>query len=137
MKNHDGSTHRVNFREGGWMNCHCGAASDHWKAESAVESRARELMDEHCRAGDFERSDVLAAITAALAPQWQPIESAPKDGTFYLATNGKLQRVENCPPGHVAGIWHRIDGDWRGHALGDDSTHWQPLPAPPEVSNGQ
>lgn len=68
------------------------------------------------------------------APQWQPIESAPKDGAFYLATNGKDQRVENCPEGHVAGIWHRIDGDWRGSALGDDSTYWQPLPAPPEVS---
>nr|WP_313470829.1 Lar family restriction alleviation protein [Stenotrophomonas geniculata] len=68
------------------------------------------------------------------APQWQAIESAPKDGTFYLATNGKDQRVENCPEGHAPGIWHRIDGDWRGvSAFGDDSTHWQPLPAPPEV----
>jgi len=87
--------------------------------------------------GEKQLPALLREAAAALAPQWQPIESAPKDGTFYLATNGKLQRVENCPPGHVAGIWHRIDGDWRGHALGDDSTHWQPLPAPPEVSNGQ
>ncbi len=77
------------------------------------------------------------AIEAALEvqSQWEPISTAPKDGTFYLATNGKDQRVENCPNGHEAGIWHHIDGDWRGSSLSDDSTHWQPLPAPPEVPN--
>lgn len=75
------------------------------------------------------------AIEAALEikSQWRPISTAPKDGTFYLATDGKDQRVENCPEGHVAGIWRRIDGDWRGYSLGDDSTHWQPLPDVPET----
>ncbi len=75
------------------------------------------------------------AIEAALEvkSQWHPISTAPKDGAFYLATNGKDQRVENCPDGCMAGIWHIIDGDWRGYALGDDSTHWQPLPDAPEA----
>lgn len=80
-----------------------------------------------------EYEEIADEVIAALASQWQPIESAPKDGTFYLATNGQDHRVENCPDGYVAGIWHRIDGDWRGCALGDDSTHWQPLPPPPGV----
>jgi len=100
-----------------------------------IEKRARELLRALCllpiRAGQDAE---IALIVAALTPQWQPIESAPKDGAFYLATNGKDQRVENCPEGHVAGIWQRIDGDWRGSALGDDSTHWMPLPAAPEVA---
>lgn len=80
----------------------------------------------------YEPEGAVAAWNAR-APQWQPIETAPKDGTFYLATNGKDQRVENCPEGHMAGIWHCIDGDWRVvSAFGDDSTHWMPLPPPPE-----
>jgi len=117
----------------------------------AIEKRARELLAAEYAKGQFrayapeirngttvafdEEIRAIVAIIAALTPQWQPIESAPKDGTFYLATNGREQRVENCPEGHVAGIWHRINGDWRGSALGDDSTHWHPLSAPPEAPN--
>jgi hypothetical protein len=51
---------------------------------------------------------------------WQPIETAPKDGTEILAWDGDQHIV----------AW--FDGDWR---FSDDRqcfpTHWQPLPAPP------
>lgn len=56
---------------------------------------------------------------------WQPIETAPKDGTWVLAA-------------------HASSGDmfivcWRGIGwINDDMgecwpTHWQPLPEPPAV----
>jgi hypothetical protein len=76
---------------------------------------------------------LIQQAIAALEPQWQPIESAPRDGSFYLGTDGRNQRVENCPEGYDSGVWHLIDGEWRGSEFGPDSTHWQPLPAPPEV----
>jgi len=82
------------------------------------------------------------------APQWLPIESAPRDGTAILLTNGK-----DVAEGHwyfeEGGTteYRDLDGryigqeesdgydgwlDWDG-GMQPDPTHWQPLPAPPEV----
>jgi|GEM_PF-3424387 len=68
---------------------------------------------------------VAAAVAAALAPQWQPIESAPKDGTRVLLWDS-------------AGDGRAITGAWRVDSADDHETftHWQPLPAPPEVDHG-
>lgn len=56
------------------------------------------------------------------APQWQPIESAPTDGTRVLlwdtANGGRA----------ITGAW--VVGSPDDH---ETFTHWQPLPAPPEV----
>jgi len=70
--------------------------------------------------------------------QWQPIETAPKDGTKFLA--GRF--VKKCPydaNGHIAvDRWHeRAKGD-HYNGLGSfngnywPATHWMPLPQPPE-----
>lgn len=89
-----------------------------------------------------------SASSPLVADLWQPIETAPKDGTAILLTNGK-----DVAEGH----WffeeggtteHRdLDGryigqtesdgydgwmDWDG-GMQPDPTHWMPLPAPPEV----
>lgn len=79
---------------------------------------------------------------------WRPIESAPKDGTAILLTNGK-----DVAEGHwffeEGGTteYRDLDGryigqtdsdgydgwmDWDG-GMQPDPTHWMPLPAPPEV----
>lgn len=57
---------------------------------------------------------------------WQPIETAPKDGTIVLA----------CWAGYKGCILVRMlqDGEW--HSGPNDPhiksiTHWMPLPAPP------
>lgn len=71
----------------------------------------------------------------ALLMEWQPIENAPKDGTFILAHDlaYKFPIVIN---------YFKCD-DWQGWIYSDESfvddlpepTHWMPLPTPPEKTN--
>ena len=69
-------------------------------------------------------------------PKWQPIETAPTDGTPVLCF------IENATP--VVLFWGLYDsfqkcGDlygWLNPEIGadcpyDDVTHWMPLPKPP------
>jgi hypothetical protein len=83
-------------------------------------------------------------------PQWRPIETAPKDGTFVLiavpegelesgpVTIGQYLRFEErdedgkFKPGHFypATGWCGMDGD--GHPSDCEPTHWMPLPEGPQ-----
>lgn len=92
------------------------------------------------RVGAEERA-AQAAIDAwnTRAPQWHPIETAPKDGTAVLATSAHMTGP-NGEPVAWAAIFdqgrERWEATWDGEPL-NDATHWQPLPAAPEVSDGQ
>jgi len=68
-------------------------------------------------------------IRADLAPQWQDIATAPKDGTFILAF-GNGVAIHNC---HYIAEWSEGDG-WICSYSDVDVTpsHWLPLPTPPE-----
>ena len=59
------------------------------------------------------------ASRADLAPQWQPIESAPRDGTI----------IDVWVPGHgrECDVWY--DDGWSFPVI---PTHWMPIPAPPK-----
>ena len=101
------------------------------------------------------RHDLLAAVRHALRAQpptpsgWQPIETAPKDGTLVdLFVDG--HRETDC-------CWHRLDWEiaylhWPADSMGwatwserdgeygriePAPTHWQPLPAPPQTPEPQ
>lgn len=71
--------------------------------------------------------------------EWQPISSAPRDGTCVLLgrfTNGKAQIDHN---GKMAvDYWHSRDvHDFEGWGKFNSrywpATHWMPLPARPDV----
>lgn len=69
--------------------------------------------------------------------EWQPIESAPRDGTRILAgRKGWVSVVAWNPDFHAhskskaVGVWMDDDGDF-GPDAHDWPTHWMPLPAPP------
>lgn len=66
------------------------------------------------------------------APQWLPIESAPRDGSTILVY-GKAYRTPGKPSQPYPARWSR--GWWMEGAsvVIEYVTHWQPLPAPPEV----
>lgn len=76
--------------------------------------------------------DRMAELERANA--WQTIETAPKDGACYLATDGERQWVENTPPGCYPGVWE-LDkhGRWRGSTGDYEASFWRPLPSAPDA----
>lgn len=70
--------------------------------------------------------------------EWQPIETAPKDGTdillgYYPTWPGLDLGKGSC---EVA-FWHGIKNTWCGRVLLNadghfSPTHWMPLPPPPK-----
>jgi hypothetical protein len=66
------------------------------------------------------------AADALEAKQWQPIETAPKDGTRILL----FTKMYGPSTGH----WDAFNGSWVLHSVLNSEaeiTHWQPLPTPP------
>lgn len=73
------------------------------------------------------------------APNWQPIETAPKDGTAVLATSAHMTGPNGEPVAWAAAFdqeRNRLVATWDCEPL-NDATHWQPLPASPEVPDGR
>lgn len=71
--------------------------------------------------------------------KWEPIETAPKDGSRILVF-GPMEDGDELrpdPPCTDVGMWDDFDHKWMVEnvsALGTycRATHWMPLPPPPE-----
>jgi hypothetical protein len=60
---------------------------------------------------------------------WQPIETAPKDGTPVL---GFLPQAYQGKGGYEVVLFDPSDGKWWiGCAFWVQPSHWMPLPTPP------
>jgi hypothetical protein len=85
-------------------------------------------------------ADTIASLTAdnkrlRAALQWQPIETAPRDGTEVLAwgTLHEYGEDDGEQPQHLVAVW--IETGWYSPTLGHwEPTHWMHLPPPPELS---
>lgn len=95
--------------------------------------------DSGCWGHQQERDGETEYIRADLVPQWQPIETAPKDGTNvdlwgvnHLNWNKSGERITNISWGIVSDWLGREREDWQ-HGRGEDfePTHWMPQPTPP------
>lgn len=77
-----------------------------------------------------EAEAVAIKAGARLAVGWQPIETAPKDGTPVLVENKGLVTVARWNDGR--GLFELVDGvDSCGDpSVYPDPTHWHPLPPP-------
>lgn len=77
----------------------------------------------------------LPAIIAALrAQEWQPIETAPRDGMKVLLWPGYLMGGDP-----MTGWWARLARKWvaAGEPFDSQPTHWRPLPTPPAHDKGE
>lgn len=104
------------------------------EAAEYIEGHARYLREFFgpCELG-YEAERIAQRLRAE-ASGWQPIETAPKDGTWFLATEDG--EVDLC-------AWHKTPHvplyGFHFHSCDPEDaeechpTHWMPLPAPPAV----
>jgi len=96
------------------------------------------------KCGDEPPGDYARAILAALDPivaeavareRWQPIETAPKDGTLFDAWCVPVG-ISGTGEGRVTDCWWFAGRFWNFDYNAEarevfNLTHWQPLPVPP------
>lgn len=79
-------------------------------------------------------SEYIAALEAAEAVKWQPIETAPKDGSKFLILTRIGEVLDGWRQKNHQGF-ERIDHSRECYSyfcLEHEPTHWQPLPQPPK-----
>jgi len=85
--------------------------------------------------GVISDNDLMVAIAAYEAALWQPIETAPRDGTRVLFFAPHYKGASDAIEGSFHGSVQRIDqwknGAWWQMRPGQPYTHWRPLPAGP------
>ncbi len=81
--------------------------------------------------------DLAGLVEAMKASEWQPIETAPKDGREILCWPAIRREVDGVIPSAV-GAWLNTKGGhcWVDMSVGHHNgfwkpTHWRPLPDPP------
>ena len=125
----------VRSQQGGYRadNYEDGAAYFALMGEAACEERNGGWTDREIKAAAFKDACDSAEV------EWQPIETAPKDGTEILLTIPLRWRVpQGCigSGGYVSAyFFDKSIGFWRSrsnHWISPDMpTNWMPLPKPP------
>lgn len=91
--------------------------------------------------------DLIRLISSRGSGGWQPIETAPRDGTQILTFCDRDGSIEidawwTRPVHHFEeagdGLFRKVEDDpyvsWSSN--GHRATHWQPLPTPPQKKEG-
>jgi hypothetical protein len=102
---------------------------------------------------DAMRSALAAALDGMVVQGWQPIESAPKDGTWFMICRDD-EGPESCEIGKYdpfymwsyveveGGLFRHQRNDsptyeWCGFNNMHRATHWMPLAATPPAAQGK
>jgi hypothetical protein len=70
---------------------------------------------------------------------WRPIETAPNDGTQFLAWDesyGDEVYVTGWSTVWAGWFSDQYEDRWQDRPIIERPTHWMPLPAPPEKQGG-
>ncbi len=81
---------------------------------------------------------LLATAALAAAWEWKPIETAPRDGTRFLACFLKNRYEQIFPIAWSENVYDEgfgwtLDAGGSAVLMYDQLTHWMPLPPPPEA----
>lgn len=98
-----------------------------------------EMVQKACAAYDehgVSEQAMRAALTAALAEMWMPIETAPRDRAIllaaYIVPSDEAQRNGSKPFWHIeTGRAFGTNLDRWTNVLGERPSRWMPLPALP------
>jgi hypothetical protein len=111
---------------------------------TAMES-AHDQAVEFCHMVERAKAEADRTASRPIADEWQPIETAPKDGSCVLVTGrfGGRQRPIPCDAWQRTPriVWFEMHRTWlgfpSGKALDGEPTHWRPLPEPPAITTIQ
>lgn len=108
-----------------WLKCREPSPEAAFKAERQRAEQAEEAL------ADKREALARAVLAQETRPTWQPIETAPKDGTWMLLVGARW-----VVDGPVVGAWSSDHGGyWHDCERGITGvTHWMPLPAAPEAA---
>jgi len=109
---------------------------DYFKLEAELAALKAELR-EICAAIDDPACDLTLTTVECIKKlkaenEWQPIETAPKDNTVFLAWRKHAT--------HPLMVRYEPSYDWFANYDGEhvyDLTHWMPLPKPPAIAKGE
>ena len=112
-------------------------AAEKEAAVAAFDAASRDAHLEIVREKDATIDALRASLAAAEqerdAARWQPIETAPRDGTLIDLWAG--ERIANCAWNVPSKCWGErigVGSGWKYWAVVLDPTHWMPLPAAPD-----
>ena len=91
--------------------------------------------DAHVKPCKAVEDSYVEYIRADLSPQWQPIETAPKDGTVVLVLMPSILGHGKFSDGVKKGYWMVDLDEWQVEGVGGNvspqPTRWTPIPKPP------
>lgn len=103
-----------------------------WQATLAIEVVEPTQHSQHVDVGtEFQEG----AVGGIAADDWQPIATAPRDGTSFLAWDSDGMVMAVCYFSTDATLCFEATGSIVEHDADDDAgfwpSHWQPRPEPP------
>jgi Lar family restriction alleviation protein len=128
-----------------------GGENNHWQviARALIDKPGKEVMPDETNDPRHTQPDTApAGLSAGGGAGWQPIETAPKDGTwFVICLPGKRYEVgrfypakwTDYVPSEIDGLFRqqeRVIHEWGEFNNFHRATHWMPLPAPPATEGG-
>lgn len=99
------------------------AVNRHWRSNGVI-------------IGGLQTIEYIAAqglLAGTVLPKWLPIETAPKDGSVFLAWSNKFKAVLMGSMYEFPDRGFKVQGwNFVSNALTSDVTDWMPLPAAPK-----